>query len=100
MTTPIMLIGLEGANSAQLRALIDRSKEAGGTPCMNEPELWWSFDPSEIRFAKDLCGTCPVRMLCGKWALEAPEREGVWGGMDADERATIRRRLRAKGKKE
>ena len=46
--------------------------------------------------AKELCDICKVKRACLEYALERPERHGVWGGMS--ERA--RGRLRAARKKE
>jgi hypothetical protein len=37
-----------------------------------------------------LCGSCPVREACLKWALEKGEIWGIWGGCDE---AEIRRAL-------
>jgi WhiB family redox-sensing transcriptional regulator len=47
------------------------------------------------RAAKAICGTCPVRIQCGNYALRAESgfglyaRAGVWGGMTARERYAI-----------
>lgn len=40
--------------------------------------------------AKQLCATCPVKAECLAWAFER-EPWGVWGGLDEDERANLRR---------
>ena len=32
--------------------------------------------------AKKLCGVCPVRRDCAKWALEERQVWGIWGGLD------------------
>ena len=46
---------------------------------------------SELTYkAKNLCFSCPVRKDCIKWALEAKQIDGVWGGKDEGE---IRRAL-------
>lgn len=42
--------------------------------------------------AQELCSWCPVRTACLDYALARPEKEGFWGGMNEDERATERRR--------
>lgn len=42
--------------------------------------------------AKRTCRACPVRNECLNYAIENDEREGVWGGLDEDERAQLRRR--------
>lgn len=41
--------------------------------------------------AKKLCSGCPVQNECLTYALEAGEAFGVWGGLDARERRTLRR---------
>lgn len=44
--------------------------------------------------AKHICQRCPVRVACLRFALSNDERFGIWGGLDADERAALRRKLR------
>lgn len=39
--------------------------------------------------AQRLCGGCPVRQDCLDYALAVPERFGVWGGLNVNERHTI-----------
>lgn len=47
----------------------------------------------EVR-AKAVCSGCPVIENCRRWALEAREPYGVWGGLSADEReAMVARKL-------
>jgi WhiB family redox-sensing transcriptional regulator len=47
----------------------------------------------EIRAAKALCGTCPVRDRCLQFALETNQEDGVWGGASEDERRELRRAI-------
>lgn len=50
-------------------------------PCrLNDSELWFADAPSDLEFAKELCGDCPVREACLTGALERGEPWGVWGG--------------------
>jgi WhiB family redox-sensing transcriptional regulator len=71
--------------------------------CLNEdPELFFplgSTGPSldQIDEAKAVCVGCPVRTACLEWALQAgPDAaHGVWGGLDEDERRSVRRRRAA-----
>ena len=44
------------------------------------------------RKAKAVCGECPVRTECLNYALSRPEKYGVWGGLNEEERAAERRR--------
>lgn len=41
------------------------------------------------RQAKQICAECPVIANCLKWALDAREPYGVWGGTSAKERARM-----------
>jgi WhiB family transcriptional regulator, redox-sensing transcriptional regulator len=41
--------------------------------------------------AKAICAACPVRGQCLECALNANIREGLWGGMNEDERRRERR---------
>jgi WhiB family redox-sensing transcriptional regulator len=49
-------------------------------PCRREPDLYFAEDPNDLRQAKALCRTCPMRATCLNEALERGEPWGVWGG--------------------
>ncbi|MEV8639253.1 WhiB family transcriptional regulator [Streptosporangium sp. NPDC051023] len=42
--------------------------------------------------AKEVCSWCPVRAACLNYALTRPEKDGIWGGLNENERAQERRR--------
>ena len=42
--------------------------------------------------ARAFCAACPVAAECLAYALTAPERYGLWAGLDEDQRAAQRRR--------
>jgi len=44
--------------------------------------------------AKAICVTCPVAESCLQYALSTNQPEGVWGGLDSNERRRLRRRIR------
>ena len=44
--------------------------------------------------AKAICATCPVADTCLQYALATNQAEGVWGGLDANDRRRMRRRIR------
>jgi WhiB family transcriptional regulator, redox-sensing transcriptional regulator len=46
--------------------------------------------------AKDICARCPVQQECLSWALSSDIREGVFGGLDEDERRALAARRRAR----
>jgi WhiB family redox-sensing transcriptional regulator len=56
-------------------------------------------DPESSAAAKDICAVCPVREACLQYAISTNQTEGVWGGLDANERRRMRRRLRDKARR-
>ena len=46
----------------------------------------------QIADAKVVCQRCEVVDICLKWAIEFGQDAGVWGGLSADERRTLKRR--------
>lgn len=44
------------------------------------------------RVAKGVCASCLVRTECLSYALDGPEKHGVYGGLGEEERATERRK--------
>jgi len=53
---------------------------------------WWWFTASTRRRAIRICGRCPVRDECLTYALDGDEKNGVWGGLTAQERRALRHR--------
>lgn len=49
--------------------------------------------------AKRICGACPVAASCLRWALDHDMRSGIWGGMSAEERRSLKRRLMRGGRR-
>jgi WhiB family redox-sensing transcriptional regulator len=45
----------------------------------------------QIDRAKEVCGQCPVKVDCLDYALETNQDSGIWGGLDEEQRRTIRR---------
>jgi len=70
--------------------------------CQDEDvELFFGYE-DELRsdaqrrkqLAKRICAGCFVRQECLEYAQTRPERFGIWGGQDEDERRKDRRRRR------
>lgn len=58
-------------------------------------ELFFPQKGGSTKEAKRICEECPVKLECLEDALENEEGHGVWGGMTANERKTLRsKRLR------
>ena len=66
--------------------------------CLTEdPELFFPVGTTgpalaQVEEAKNVCRRCEVREECLRWALEAGQDHGVWGGMSEDERRAMKRR--------
>jgi WhiB family transcriptional regulator, redox-sensing transcriptional regulator len=51
-------------------------------------------DEAGVAAAKEICAACPVREVCLQYSLSTNQSDGVWGGLDAQERRRLRRRIR------
>ena len=63
-------------------------------PCQTtDPEIWYS-EKGDVGFnyrkAKEFCSQCPVIDQCAKYAIEANEMDGIWGGLAPKERQNMR----------
>jgi WhiB family redox-sensing transcriptional regulator len=45
---------------------------------------------AQVAAAKAVCARCAVRQACLRFALEASQDHGIWGGMSEEERRAIR----------
>lgn len=63
-----------------------------------DPELWFpAGDPGTPGYergaavARGICAVCPVRAVCLELALALGReaREGIWGGLDPDQREVL-----------
>ncbi|MFJ4787496.1 WhiB family transcriptional regulator [Streptomyces sp. NPDC088794] len=64
-----------------------------------DPDLFFPIGTSgpallQTEQAKEVCGRCPVRARCLRWALDTGECLGVWGGTDETERRALQLRRR------
>ncbi|MCB1000746.1 MAG: WhiB family transcriptional regulator [Ilumatobacteraceae bacterium] len=50
----------------------------------------------QIAKAKEVCGECPVSTHCLEYAIETNQDSGIWGGLDEEQRRTIRRQQAAR----
>ncbi len=66
--------------------------------CTDEdPELFFPVGTTgpavvQIEEAKRVCARCEVREPCLEFALDTRQDAGVWGGLDEDERRSLRRK--------
>lgn len=62
-----------------------------------DPELFFPIGTTgpalrQIEEAKTICARCPVLRQCLSFAMETGQDYGIWGGLTADERRSLRRR--------
>jgi hypothetical protein len=55
-----------------------------------DPILWFPGTGGSMDKAKAVCRVCPARRRCLDWAIQAGERDGVWGRTTPDERTQLR----------
>ena len=76
------------------------------TICQQAPEIWDGETVEDVRMAKRGCNgeiltkkskkqstPCPIRSLCLETAIATQSHYGVWGGLAAHERRSLRRRF-------
>lgn len=51
-------------------------------------------DERTIEAAKEVCGRCPVSAECLEYAMDTNQQMGIWGGLTARDRRSLRRNLR------
>lgn len=57
-----------------------------------DPELFFPSTTWEAQQAKRICGSCPLRGECLRYALDNREEYGIWGGTAPRQRAKLLRR--------
>ncbi|MGO1434822.1 MAG: WhiB family transcriptional regulator [Canibacter sp.] len=66
--------------------------------CLNaDPELFFPVGNTgpaldQIERAKAVCASCSVTEMCLQYAMDTNQDYGVWGGLNEDERRTLKRR--------
>jgi WhiB family transcriptional regulator, redox-sensing transcriptional regulator len=69
----------------------DWRDEAG---CRGEdPDLWFSFETGDQERARSICGGCEVREHCIDYAYSTGTWDGIYGGLDPDERRKLARKF-------
>jgi WhiB family redox-sensing transcriptional regulator len=87
-----------------------RARESSGSPA-GQAAGWWkraqcrgadadSFfplpnDQDAVERALEICGRCPVRNPCRRYAMSHRERHGIWGGLTETTRETFMRKASA-----
>jgi WhiB family transcriptional regulator, redox-sensing transcriptional regulator len=67
----------------------------------HDPELFFpigSASPAlaQLERARQICRSCPVQTRCLEWAISTGADDGIWGGLNEEERRSLRRRQRSR----
>ncbi len=67
-----------------------------------DPDLFFPISPGgasqrQVARAKAVCARCGVRAECLSFAVQTRQAHGVWGGLDEEELARLRRSRSAPG---
>ena len=54
-----------------------------------DPGIFDGDSLTDVLEAKKICSACPIQAMCLDWATQTQD-EGVWGGLTAKERKTLR----------
>ncbi|WP_082614469.1 WhiB family transcriptional regulator [Mycobacterium sp. Root265] len=61
-----------------------------------DPDLFFHPDGEQVRsrrrrlaVAREICGKCPVRWECARFAIDSGADFGIWGGMSETDRARL-----------
>lgn len=100
LTSPVIKLGLQPDETEAWR----EQGRCWGRTTSPETDYWYpeQEEPEAVRKAKTatakaVCYGCPVKEECLRYAIEAPESFGVWGGKTARERSVIRRQWEQDG---
>lgn len=91
---------MKKSNEQLYKDFMKVAAEVGELACWSNPDAWFpdmyenprGWD-HERQLAIKLCNACPIRDLCAKYAIEANEPYGIWGGTSPADRKLIRRDL-------
>jgi WhiB family transcriptional regulator, redox-sensing transcriptional regulator len=56
-----------------------------------DPELWFSSEPLDVKAAIDICRRCEHTDECITFAVETDTTYGIWGGLTPEQRSPVRR---------
>lgn len=59
-----------------------------------DPDLFYPEKAGPNNAAKQICDGCDVKAKCLEYALKAPERHGIWAGLNPHKRNAV---LKARG---
>ena len=92
MAETTVTAGVQGPSDPSRRSTQDVSEESGWrlrAACRGtDPAVFFPAGTAQLdeERAKALCSSCPVRGRCLDYAIEHHETDGIWGGLNREER--------------
>ncbi|WP_158609514.1 WhiB family transcriptional regulator [Kocuria soli] len=82
---------MSGGHDRLLRKLEEIQRQAPqAIPCRSSNSTAWiTGTPQDTWYAQARCQSCPARIACATYAVDAREPAGVWGGLTPKERASL-----------
>ena len=85
---------------AQTLTTVDPKEWRSHAACRDvDTAVFFPENESQVVAAKAICAACPVREACLDFALITRQDDGVWGGLDENERRRVRRRRQEAARK-
>jgi len=53
---------------------------------IDNPDIFFEENPKNQGPAKTMCGNCPRLEACREWGIDHTDEQGIWGGLNQDER--------------
>jgi WhiB family redox-sensing transcriptional regulator len=60
--------------------------------CVDEDPDKFFPDDGNYEYAKGVCATCTVKLICLEYAMQHKIKDGIWGGVTPEQRKKARRR--------
>jgi WhiB family redox-sensing transcriptional regulator len=92
-TTVIAAVLLSPLCLEQAAADLRRKWSIHALCATSDPDIFFPPGDDPATEARQICADCPVQGQCLAYAVAADEPFGIWGGLDTQERRTLRRRL-------
>lgn len=83
---------MAGYDLPSLAEMLNRPAWFAHAACIGQTDAFYPTRGEDVRPAKALCESCPVRDRCRALADTASAGFGIWGGTSERERRSLRRR--------
>jgi WhiB family transcriptional regulator, redox-sensing transcriptional regulator len=85
---------------ARLDAIPVRTEWQDDAACRGaDTDVFFPAAEADTGPARAICAACPVAEACLEYAIETRQPDGIWGGLNADERHRLLRRRQKAARK-